>query len=914
MKRTGVDVPSWLEVREILEDALELSPELRADFVARACAGNAALQNEADRYLRYQNVAGQEISLSDCFSADSLATEQLADPEHFGIYRIVKRIGEGGMGVVYLAEREDGEFRQQVALKVLKPGPQRDRLLRLFRRERQILAQLEHPGIARLIDGGTSGGEIYYVMEYVAGSPITAHCNTNQLTIRQRLNLFCEICDAVSYAHRKLIIHRDLKPENILVTTDGVPKLLDFGLAKVFEETATESATSITIGPMLTPAYASPEQVRGEHLSTATDIYSLGVLLYEMLTGRNPQALSKLSPLEVCRTILDEEPPPPSRAAERTRDRNLAGDLDNIVLKALRKEPDRRYASVDDFRADLERYLEGFPVQASHAGFNYRAHKFVLRHRWGLAAAALVTLSLLIGLGVSVWEAHVAQMQRARAERHFNDVRGLANSLLFEIDDKIKDLPGAIDARRLMVSRAGEYLDYLAGEAAGDTKLNLELAEAYAKLGEVQGDPFSPNLGDRSGALASYGKSARIAQVVLQREPKNAQALQAVVRSLSAQAWLMVTSNRLAEASRLEQSAVDESRKLVGLYPRDTDYRQLLAEHLRDLGDILGHPWYPGLGDIDGAEQCYSQSQEIWTSIMAHTSPTPAMLQSQVHLYYAMSVLEWETKGHSALAQKWIEEALEKMREMPASEQRKVDNIYRMGTLYATAAEADSIRSPRRAMDEYKRSLGLERQLKAADSQNTKADEDLSWVLIIYGAFLSRDPAQRQEALKSLEEAANLATFMPTQEIGDTKNVGEAEIRIGELLMQMGRTGEAQKHSLAGLAILRRLAEPVNAAPLFRGLYAWALLHAAPRNLRQPETALLNAQAASDAAHGHNVRYLDLIAEANFQAGRPGQAVVVERQVLALLPDAIDRVDYEANLKRFRASLPNVKSRPNLPR
>ena len=900
----AVTQEGWKRAKDLFSSALVL-PETEREAFLSAQQDEREILDEVRSLLEayrdspdFLENATPELPAEFRESAASLAGRRI------GVWELVREIGQGGMGVVYLAERDDGEYRQQAALKVLKPGPQRDLLLGLFRRERQILAQLQHPNIARLMDGGTADGQVFYVMEYVAGSPLTAYCNANRFTIQQRLKLFCEICDAVSYAHRKLIIHRDLKPENILVTADGAPKLLDFGLAKVFEDSSgAETAASITIGPMLTPSYASPEQVRGEHLSTATDIYSLGVVLYELLTGRNPQAQASQSPMAVCRTILEEEPPPPSRATENRRDRGLAGDLDNIVLKALRKESERRYASVGDLRADVERYLEGFPVEASRDTLSYRARKFVSRNRAAVAAVALAMLSLFIGLGVSVREAHVAQVQRARAERHFNDVRKLANSLLFEIDDKIRDLPGATDARRLMVARAGEYLDYLAGEAAGDTKLNLELADAYARLGQVQGNPSFPNLGDRSGALASYEKSSRIAEDVLRREPDNAKALQVVANSMSAQGWLMVTANRPVDAVATLQKAVDASQALVRLYPQETSYLQQLAEQLNDLGDMMGNPWFPGLGDIDGAERCYSLSLETWSESLAHQSPTPEMQQKLVRLYYSLSLLQWEGRGRSAPAREWVEKALEKMKDLPPAQRDQAAESSRMGALYAADGEADSARSPRLATVEYKRSLGYERQLKAADPRNTKADEDLSWALVLYGAFLSRVPARHGEALAALQEAVNLGSLMPSEELGDTKEEGEAEVRIGQLLMQQGQTDEARKRSLAGLAIMRRLAEPADAAPLFRGLYAWALLHAEPRDLRSPETALLHAQAASDAAHGRDVKYLDLLAEAYNQAGHAQQAVTLERQVLALLPDPADRVDYERNLNRFQAAL-----------
>ena len=355
-----------------------------------------------------------------------------------------------------------------------------------------------------------------------------------------------------------------------------------------------------------------------------------------------------------------------------------------VVWEARRADQqyDQR-AAVKLLRASLERYLDGLPVQASRVTLAYRARKFVSRNRAAVEAAVLALLSLFIGLGVSMWEVHIALMQRTRAERHFNDVRKLANSLLFEIDDKIRDLPGATDARRLMVTRAGEYLDYLAGEAAGDTKLNLELADAYARLGQVQGNPSFPNLGDRSGALASYEKSSRIAEDVLRRDPKNAWALQIVVNSLSAEGWLMVTANRSADAVATQQKAVDASQTLVRFYPQETSYRQQLAEQLKDLGDMMGNPWFPGLGDIDGADRCYSRSLEIWSQSLAQLSQTPEMLQDRVRLYYSLSLLQWEVRGRSAPAQEWVQKALEKMQDLPPSQRDKAAELSRMGALYA---------------------------------------------------------------------------------------------------------------------------------------------------------------------------------------------------------------------------------------
>jgi eukaryotic-like serine/threonine-protein kinase len=512
-------VEDWLKIREILESAYELEPSLRPDFVDQACAGDEALRREVEEYLRYEESAEQNLPLEEWIEDEPVADGVASDPERIGVYRIVRRLGEGGMGVVYLAERDDAEYSQQVALKALKRGSQSAHALRLFRRERQILSQLQHPNIALLMDGGTANGEVFYVMEYVEGSPVTDYCKEHLLTIRQRLELFCRICDAVGYAHRKLIIHRDIKPGNVLVTADGIPKLLDFGLAKVFRDTTLGGRATVSISASLTPAYASPEQVRGEHLNTTADVYSLGVVLYELLTGQNPQADEQQSPFEVCRRILEDEPPPPSHVATQRESSQLRGDLDNIVLATLRKEPEHRYGSVAELREDIERYLGGFPVRASRGSIHYRSRKYLGRHRWGIAVSCLGTC-LLAGSIVNIW------WQGRQAQMRFNDVRGLAHALIFELHDAIRDLPGSTRARKLIVERALEYLGRLKTTGDKRPELLVEMAAAYQKIGEVQSDPAKGSLGDTSGAVDSFVQARQLLKDVLRAEVDNFQAEQ----------------------------------------------------------------------------------------------------------------------------------------------------------------------------------------------------------------------------------------------------------------------------------------------------------------------------------------------------------------------------------------------------
>jgi len=451
------------------------------------------------------------------------------------------------MGTVYLSVRDDDAFQKRVAIKVLKRGMDTDSIVRRFRHERQILASLEHPFIASLLDGGsTPDGRPYFAMEYVEGQPIVDYCDTHRLDTAVRLELFRHVCTAVQYAHQNLIIHRDIKPANVLVIADGTPKLLDFGIAKLLNPELAGQTLALTAPglQLMTPEYASPEQVRGDAVTTATDVYSLGVLLYELLAGRLPYRLTSRAPADIVRIVCESEPirpstaittidPPPDGDAETRSDgdhqrqtapktdrrltvdsdrlrRQLAGDLDNIILKALSKEPRRRYASVDQFSEDVRRHLAGLPVIARKDTWGYRTTKFVRRNRAVVGAAAVTFAVLIAGIIGTTWQARVARAERARAEQRFGDVRQLANAFLFDFHDSIADLEGATPARKLIVTKGLEYLDRLAQDAGDRVDLRREIAAAYIKVGDVQGRPFVPNLGDTAGALASYRKAVGV--------------------------------------------------------------------------------------------------------------------------------------------------------------------------------------------------------------------------------------------------------------------------------------------------------------------------------------------------------------------------------------------------------------------
>jgi serine/threonine-protein kinase len=430
----------WKQVEELLDAVLELEPAQREQFLDETGASAPDLRREVESLLACERqvdgfLTAPALALSADFFADDYGPEERAG-QTVGRYRIIREIGRGGMGAVYLAERSDGEFQQEVALKVVRRSFADSDLARRFKQERQILASLNHPNIARLLDGGVSAeGEPFLAMEYVDGLRIDDYCDRRSLATEERLSLFVAVCEGVSYAHQNLIIHRDIKPSNILVTDEGVPKLLDFGIAKLINPEAEAGAAETVTGlRAMTLDYASPEQVRGVGVTTATDVYSLGALLYELLTGHRPHRLKNRRTDEILRVICEEEPERPSdriadfrlQSAESETNpqsvirnpKSLRGDLDNIVMMAMRKEPQRRYPSAAQLAEDIRGYLEGRRVLAHKDTFSYRAAKFVRRNKAGAAAAVLVAVALVGGIVATGWQAKRATVQaRIAAEQ-----------------------------------------------------------------------------------------------------------------------------------------------------------------------------------------------------------------------------------------------------------------------------------------------------------------------------------------------------------------------------------------------------------------------------------------------------------------------------------------------------------------
>lgn len=493
----------WQRLKVIFHAALEMPEDERVGFVRERCGDDAALCEEIEILLATQRESVDFIESPALKSITSFVSEAPTASypgKQIGKYQIEQQIGRGGMGAVYLAHRADREFDKKVAVKLIKRGLDTEAVISRFRTERQILANLDHPFITKLLDGGTTDdGLPYLVMDHVEGRPLHVYCSENRLSVDERLTLFLKVCSAVAYAHQNLVVHRDLKPSNILVTKDGVPKLLDFGIAKLLEDEIEPQTPETRIAfQALTPDYASPEQLAGNPVTTSSDIYSLGVVLYELLTGHRPFRFKTKDIEEISRVHIDTSPTRPSQVCRElgvnisvdqpeTVSRRLRGDLDNIILMAMRKEPERRYSSVEQFANDIQRHLSGMPVNARDDTFGYRASKFVGRNKAGVAAGIGIAATLVGGLIAVSRQARIASRQRDRAlreEQKARKVNEFLQQMLASADPRKagKDLRVADMLRLAAESVRKEFA--LEPEIAGD--LNTTIGLTYLSLGQMR--------------------------------------------------------------------------------------------------------------------------------------------------------------------------------------------------------------------------------------------------------------------------------------------------------------------------------------------------------------------------------------------------------------------------------------------
>ncbi len=838
----------WKKVEELLDAALELEPPERRGFLDEVGASSLELRREVESLLAGEPqvdgfLAGMALALSADFFADGEDSEERAG-QTVGRYRIIREIGRGGMGAVFLAERSDGEFQQEVALKVVWRSFADSDLARRFRQERQILASLNHPNIAWLLDGGVSAeGEPFLAMEYVAGVRIDDYCDGRSLATEERLSLFVAVCEGVSYAHQNLIIHRDIKPSNILVTNEGVPKLLDFGIAKLINpDTGKGDAETVTGLRAMTPDYASPEQVRGVGVTTASDVYSLGALLYQLLTGHRPHRLKNRRTDEIARVICEEEPERPSTAVSHVEEvtgaddgklatlspetiserrgrtpeqlrRTLRGDLDNIVLMAMRKEPQRRYASVAQLSDDLRRYLEGRPVLAHKDTFSYRAAKFVRRHKAGAAAVVLVAFALVGGIVATVWQA-----RRATAQARI----------------------------------AAEQRDRARIEAAKAERINAFLQSIFASA-----DPnwYSSGFGQRGEVrvVDVLEQAGRRIDVELKDEPEIRAELHHTIGT---------TFQSLGEFDQAQphfDAALNAYRALYGeRHPKVAEALYYLASSKM------------GTGDASSGLALYRQSLDLFHAVDPNNANVPYLL-ADLSGYLSGT-------GETVAAEQAVREGLEMARKKYGDEHMlTLTLLSRLGTVYEMRGDL------RQAETLYQTVLATSSRMPNSKLLSPGWLEHLGRISFYKGEYKHAE-AQFREALNGARQTHN---ENHPQHIN-------LLLTLAEILCLQGAYAEAEKDAIAALDLLHRGA-PRDSSYQLKGLSLLSLIHA--KTNRPARAAIFLREALT--------LFNNLPDEARYQDdGLLGEALVVMHREAEAKPLLLKR--YEFYTRRFGDKNPQV--------
>ncbi|HWC99631.1 MAG TPA: serine/threonine-protein kinase [Candidatus Sulfopaludibacter sp.] len=700
----------WQETERIFLAAAEQAPGARAAFLDAAC--RPELRGQVEALLAHDGKG--EVMVESIVAGAALAlqpeTEAIRAGDRLGPYSIVREIGQGGMGTVYEAVRKDDQFDQRVAIKVVSQGLETGFVLDRFRRERQVLADLQHPNIARLLDGGaTPSGFPYFAMEYLEGVSLIDY--GRGLPLRQKLELFLQVCSAVQYAHQKLVIHRDLKPANVLVTAEGVPKLLDFGIAKLLGENPAGPLPAFS-GAM-TPYYASPEQLAGHAVTTASDVYSLGALLYELVSEHRPFESS--GERLVTPQAADERRTPPRPGAMV---RGLPRDVDEIVVRALAFEPRDRYSSVEKLSEDLQRFLAVRPIASRERELGERLSKFVRRNRMAVLVSAIL-------LGAALASA-IAELYNARLAQHrFDELRHLANSSLFDFHDSIKDLPGATKARAMMVNKALEYLQALSRESGGDSGLLEEVATSYVRVGDVQGNPLDANLGDPAGALQSYRKAIAIFDGLGARSRLSPSGRKARAAAYLNFATLQRTRSDVAGSLRSYRTAQSFFETYTAEHPADNDALLQLAFLYDDMSRAFN-----SAHDAQNSLEATRKSMVIHQRL-AETSPHNLTYREGLAESYASLGVALARTGKLAEALDLYNKNVE-LSERLAAENPGVHATRRLMLAYSHLGDAlgnpDQLNlgKPAEALDADRHMIALAESLVAADQSDRQARFDLA--------------------------------------------------------------------------------------------------------------------------------------------------------------------------------------------
>ncbi len=808
----------YQRVKQIFQQALELPQAHRPDYILNAAAGDPQIRTEVERMLVSDTAESTFLDDSPVDPLSKLFEPEIPAPKQVGNYEIVRELGRGGMGAVYLAARADDQYRKQVAIKLVIRDRENRAVHERFKTERQILANLDHANIAALLDGGTTPeGHPYLVMEYVEGVPIDDYCDRHKLNIDARLMLFLEVCAAVRHAHQNLVIHRDLKPSNILVKKDGGVKLLDFGIAKIVNaDTDTQpldrTATSMR---MLTPEYASPEQVKGEAITTSTDVYQLGVVLYELLTGHHPfPAGSRTALLQMLAT---QDPVRPSESVDRvmeetrtdgsirvarspelvssTREgtadslkRRLRGDIDAILLRALARDTANRYASAEEFAEDIRRHLAHLPVNAHPYTPVYLARKFVTRHKTYTAAAFSILIALIAGLTIATREAHVARLERAKAQRRFDEVRKMANSFLFEVHDAMAPLAGTTAAREIMVRKAMDYLDSLSREVSDDPGLARELATAYQRVGDLKGNPNMANLGDSAGALKNYQKAIELREELLKRDPLDAGIRRDLAASYESIADLLVSSGSTAEALKHYTAALQIHEKLVQENPSSRPARSLLVKSYQNAANILASS-----GKTAQAVELSGKALKISEALLAE-DPANATARRNLAAAYGSNGQALDRAGSMPQALDNFAKGLGILEKLATEDPTNAQTRRDLSVMHEDLGRAQANRgNTAEAGGHYQKALAIRRELAGNDPRNALAQRDLGFIEMRAADMLAR-AGQKAAAAEGYKRVLDIFGKLARQDPANLlarRDLALVYERLGNLQAASGASAEA---------------------------------------------------------------------------------------------------------------------------
>jgi len=607
-----MNTEEWNRSSELFQKAIELPVTEQEDFLAGLDKTVPDLSDAVRNLVKAHYQAGTFLSGT---VADTI---QVNTGDRIGSYEIREQIGQGGMSTVYRATRADGQFEREVAVKFLHglfPGKE---MMSRLHKEQNILAQLSHANICRLLDAGvTENGRPYFIMEYVDGTSIDEYCSEHKLTVFEILDLFIQVLEAVQYAHQRLIVHRDLKPSNILVSKNGEVKLLDFGIAKIVSEDSESDVMKTKTGLFLmTPEYASPEQINNDIITTSSDIYSLGLILCKLLTGELPYNIQSDNPLEIGKVITATKPAKPSSiAADQKNGRSiessqLKGDLDNIILKALRKDPEERYQSIGQMFQDLQNFRLDLPVSARSESATYRLRKFVKRHKVAVVVSAATLIFICASALVAIRQANIADEQREIAEQRLADIRDLTSSMMFEIDDALQPIPGTTPVREMIADNTIGYLDRLSELENKDVSHQLELASSYRRVGSLLGNPTQSNLGKPARAHENLNKSLALVNAALSKGERE-ELLKEKALILEKRGDVLVALGQLEQA-KIDQGSAAELFDLLHHQHPESGYEFMKAVVFLKLGDLLGNPKFTNMGLPDSSLVYYTKAEDIF--------------------------------------------------------------------------------------------------------------------------------------------------------------------------------------------------------------------------------------------------------------------------------------------------------------